>query len=251
MNDERRIETLNAAKGELNEKDGYDCKLCNNRGVIFYLRQTTACGFSYTETVARKCSCMNRRRAIRELKTIGLINAASFSFENYETPEDWQKDIKALACWFIKDPAANCFYIGGQRETGKTHICTAVILSLAERGFKYRCVLWGNNTAKLKNTAFLKTAEVLYIDNFLKCSDGAKPTAANIRLAADILNARINDSKKITVISSRFTAEQLLSFDNAVINRMLCKAGRYKLSIEQDINKNYRLKRTEAERCVI
>ena len=87
-----------------------------------------------------------------------------------------------------------------------------------------------------------KNAKVLYIDDFLKVKKGEEPTPADINLAFEILNYRLLDPDKITVISSEKTLLDLLNYDEATMSRIFKAAGRYKINIEKDIKKNYRLK---------
>ena len=71
----------------------------------------------------------------------------------------------------------------------------------------------------------LKTVEVLYIDDFLKGSD----TDADIRLAFEILNARYNDKRLRTVISSERDITELLERDEALGSRIYERAKGYTL----------------------
>ena len=48
-----------------------------------------------------------------------------------------------------------------------------------------------------------KTAEVLYIDDFLKTRNGALPTDGDINLAFEIINARYNNRALRTIFSGK------------------------------------------------
>lgn len=248
MSDSKMIERYNAAVGNLNERDGYDCRICRNKGVVF-VPVKTAFG---ADVAARDCICKEIRSSLKELKASGLVNPEDFSFEKYQTPEDWQKHIRETAQAFVNDEAAHWFYISGQTGAGKTHICTAITKHYIDKGYNCRYMPWRDTAVKLKTLAGdksysekitpYKDARVLYIDDFLKCKSGTDPTPADINLAFELLNYRLGDKDKITVISSEFTIRQALEFDEATISRIYHRAGRYKLNIEKDMSKNYRLK---------
>lgn len=66
----------------------------------------------------------------------------------------------------------------------------------------------------------LKRVTVLYIDDLFKTGRGQAPTVGDVNLAFEILNARYNDSRKITIISTELPMEELLNIDEAVGGRI-------------------------------
>lgn len=66
----------------------------------------------------------------------------------------------------------------------------------------------------------LKRVRVLYIDDLFKTGKGQQPTTGDVNLAFEILNARYNDSSKITLLSSELTVDQILAIDEAVGSRI-------------------------------
>ena len=76
---------------------------------------------------------------------------------------------------------------------------------------------------------------VLYIDDFLK--GGASD--ADIRLAFEILNARYNDSKLKTIISSEMDLTAILNRDEALGGRIYERA---KKNVLRAPGKNWRLR---------
>mgnify|MGYP003290455081 CR=1 FL=1 len=175
------------------------------------------------------------------------------SFDKFETPEEWQKVFKEKAQAFCKDDAARWFYVGGQSGAGKSHLCTAICAHYIKAGKDVRYMLWRDDAVKMKSavndfeqyqqliTPF-KNVDVLYIDDFLKTQDGTEPTRADLNLAFELLNYRLLDKDKITIISSEFTINRALEFDEATVGRIYQQAGEYKINIDRDINKNYRLR---------
>lgn len=66
----------------------------------------------------------------------------------------------------------------------------------------------------------LKRVKVLYIDDLFKTGKGQNPTTGDVNLAFEILNARYNDTSKITLLSSELTMPLILNIDEAVGSRI-------------------------------
>lgn len=212
-----RVRWDNESSGAL---PGPDCPICRNRGYHTEMRD----GY----IVSAECECMKRRRSERNIKSSGLSDmVARYTFDAYQTPEPWHQTAKAIAKDYAESPAG-WFVAAGNVGTGKTHLCTAICGQLMEAGKEVRYMLWRDDGAKLKslvtdeaayNAAIrpYKSAEVLYIDDFWK---GAKVTDGDINLAFELLNYRYNDSKKITIISTEKTVEQMMEIDEAIGSRI-------------------------------
>ena len=96
------IEILNNRIGELNKKDGIDCKLCKNKGVIYYLKEENKGTIYEDEAYVRDCECKKQRQALENIKNNGLLNAFDTkTLESYKTPYNWQLAIKNKALEFI------------------------------------------------------------------------------------------------------------------------------------------------------
>lgn len=236
----------NRLMGDLNERDGYNCQKCNNRGYIFKLDKN---GYE----CQAECECMAVRRNLRAMQKSGLGDVlAGCTFEKYETTEEWQKLIKQKAETFCVDDAAKWFYIGGQVGIGKSHLCSAIARHYVHSGKSVKYMVWTEESKKLKASVndYLyqelideyKNVEVLYIDDFLKVKQGEKPTPADISLAFEIINHRMLNKDAITIISSEKTINELLEYDEATMSRIYQKTGKYRISIGKDQSKNYRLK---------
>lgn len=247
-----RCDMANNDPGELNEGDGHNCDICKNKGYIYFVDKYPFSGKPFQNS--RPCKCMAVRRTLRRAKKSGLGNILTdFTFQKYETPEEWQQQIKSKAQMFCKDDTAKWFYIGGQSGAGKSHICTAIAGYYIKQGKDCRYMLWRDDAVKLKALVSdyeqyqkqineFKNIDVLYIDDFLKTQRGTEPTQADINLAFELLNYRLMDSEKITIISSEYTIAKALEFDEATIGRIYQQAGLYKISIDKDMKKNYRLR---------
>ena len=93
----------------------------------------------------------------------------------------------------------------------------------------------------------LKTVDVLYIDDLFKptLDDYGKrryPTAADVKLAFEIINQRYMDGLW-TIISSEWTMEEMAAFDEATASRIAEMCGEYQIVIARDRKKNQRFKK--------
>lgn len=215
---------------------GVDCPICNNTGHLLYRKD----GITY----AKECECMNKRRFLRRVKKSGMDDMLSrYTFDLYETPTAEWADIKQTAEAFC-EAENGWFFICGQSGSGKTHICTAICSKLIDKCDVYY-MAWRDESRQLKalmNTEELdqrldqlKRVEVLYIDDFLK--GGAND--ADIRLAFEIINARYNDTRLRTIISTEATLETLLRIDEALGSRIIERSRGYRCRSPKE---NWRLK---------
>ena len=242
---QRRADIYNNEVGEL---VGYDCAICKNKGLIAVIVD----GYE----AMKECKCMETRMAMQRLAKSGLAELLDeCTFDNFITSEDWQRKIKATVELFTtNEPQSKSawLYVGGQVGAGKTHLCTASVGKYLESGKSARYMLWRDESVSLKaivndDEAYasainpLKTAEVLYIDDFFKTERGKSPTTADINLAFELLNYRYNNRSLVTIISSEWLIEDLIDFDEAVGSRIYQRSKGYCVQIGRARNKNYRL----------
>ena len=254
---EHNAESFNASEGDRHLLDGYNCDICHNKGVISVVRDRTDIrGNEVFEEYLTPCRCDKIRRSIMRMKRSGLEELfKKYRFENYVADEPWQKTIKEQAKHFAEHPAP-VFFIGGQSGCGKTHLCTAISRELLLAGNELRYVLWRDESVKMKSAVNneekyqalieeLKRVDVLYIDDFLKVpigQDASKPTSADLGLALEIINNRYN-AKLITIISSEWTVNDIIGFDEALGGRIYEMAGRENCAnLKKDKKKNYRIR---------
>lgn len=247
------VDSYNNSVGNLNEKDGYNCPVCKNKGEIAVL-------FEYPAGIWRDkfqpCKCATVRSCIRKMEESGLGNVIrDKTFDAYEATEPWQKTIKTAAMQYAKN-AVGWFFLGGQPGSGKSHLGAAVCREFLLNGKSVAYMVWPDDSAAIKGAATdyeqrerllarLKRANVLYIDDLFKPSRNEdhvkqRPTGPDIRLAFEILNYRYNDPKLLTIISSEFTTDELLAIDEAFGSRIIEKS--VALNIAEDMSRNYRLR---------
>lgn len=212
-----KAEAVNRMTGQLGE---LDCQICRNKG---YIAIKNGNGI-----VTRECACVAKRRVLKRIRQSGMGDMLNmFTFDTYETPKPWHKDVKRKAVEYITDGFGKWFLIVGASGTGKTHICTAMCSELIEAGKRVRYMLWRQEAPRLKAMVYDRAtyeqemhgyarADVLYIDDFFKGS----VTDADINLAFELLNARYNAPRTQTIISSEKTVEELLDIDEAIGSRV-------------------------------
>ncbi|OHE41501.1 MAG: hypothetical protein A2Y16_05525 [Tenericutes bacterium GWF2_57_13] len=238
----------NDSDGDLNE-DGISCEKCKNKGYIM----TIIDGYKTLEP----CTCMAGRKSRKLIKKSGIEKLLSlYTFETYKCEFKWQYDIKTQAFRFVDQVfLSKWFYVGGQSGSGKTHICTAILSRLIDKGIEVRYMLWRDDIAKIKAVSFgdgsvelmntWKTIQVLYIDDFFK-SD-TKPSPTDVNIAFEILNYRYNN-KMPTLISSEYTVDVILSIDEAIGSRIVQMCGSdFRINVPAAIEKNHRLKKENAD----
>ena len=218
-----RAAIANGLSGNLGE---LDCPKCRNKGWVAY---------NDGDSIAyEKCDCMPHRAALKRIRKSGLSALLEdYRLDNYETPEPWQESALAKARQYTENPGAHWLYIFGPPGTGKSHLCTGICGALLETGQGVRYMLWRDESRDLKaivndsaayNTVMydLKSADILYIDDFLKGGTGD----ADKRLAFELLNSRYN-SRRPTLISSELSINNVLDWDEAIGSRIYERAKGY------------------------
>ena len=244
-----KLDAYNSLNGSL----GYiDCPECRNKGFIAVINDDG-------QEVMRECNCMRTRRLYHNLEHSGLQGVHErYKLENYTTAEQWQKDILIKATRYIKDiKSGNKYwmYAGGQRGSGKSHICTAVSCRLIAYGKRVLFKMWQDVVSEYRAKTYkdderrnftdeIFGCDVLYIDDFLKCRS-RNDIDYNYDLAFQVLNARYN-ARKITIISSELTIKELSKEDSSLSGRIveMANKGEYVLSIEKSSDKDMRMKRS-------
>ena len=237
----QKEELFNSAKGDGN------CPICKGKGFVMKIEN----GYEYLGYCVCKIKEINNER-IAKSGLSDIIN--KYTFENFETKEEWQKRFKASAIRFSQNPSG-WFYAGGQSGCGKTHICTAITKSLMDKGFGSRYMIWPSEIIKLKANknsdeeyqrliSTWQLCRVLYIDDFFKQPSGSNstPTQSDIMTAFEILNYRYNNRNKlITIISSEHSIDDLIYYDEALGSRIFEMSKGSINIIKNESKRNFRL----------
>jgi DNA replication protein DnaC len=88
---------------------------------------------------------------------------------------------------------------------------------------------------------WLKEVDLLYLDDFLKITAGKEPSAADIRIAHELLNHRYV-ARKRTIISSERYLNEIIDIDQATGGRIAERARGYTLNLQRTKAKDYRMK---------
>lgn len=245
---ENIAEMINRTKVTADE--GYNCTKCGNRGWFINVRD----GYEYI----RDCECMTIRASLRNMEQSGLVYLEEkYTFDNYVVNTVWRQEFKRRALDFLAVCQVDSpwFFAGGQTGAGKSHICTALAVSLLKSGKRTRYVIWSQVAPRLKGAApdfnlktELEECDVLYIDDLFKTgaaygSDRMTPSNTDIRIAFDLLSHRVNLAKKITILSSELTITQLLELDEATAGRIVERTNgqRFMYNIGKNTSRNWRI----------
>ncbi len=157
------------------------------------------------------CKCTEKANSRHKLEMAGLAKQAErFTFDKYTTFARWRKPLKEKAMKYTTEWKKHSFFIAGQSGAGKSHLCTAIINVLIEQGISFEYIQWVKISGKLKalvndpeayerELKKYKDCDLLYIDDFLK----QDISAADIRLAYEIIDARYTSGKPIIISSER------------------------------------------------
>lgn len=226
---------------------GYDCPKCKNKGVIYEPRKNELYG--YWEPVAVACGCAKIREELKRRQQSGLRKLMlKYTFDTYKTWDGWQHHILTEAHRYANS-LGGWFFIGGQVGCGKTHICTAIVNQLMERGKAARYMIWNEEITNIKQNvndaavyetliSSLKKAEILYIDDFFK-TGSRSVTAADVAATFKIINHRYNEELP-TIISSELSIAEIIGIDEALGSRIAEMTGGREIFISADPRKNYR-----------
>jgi len=231
-----KADAINEIEGAM---EGDDCPICKNRGYTAIVENGSI--------RAVRCSCLAKREALRIIKQSGLADSLErCTLESYLTPQEWQRQARALAEKFIASPDG-WFVATGGIGSGKTHLCTAICGQLINSGVPTRYMQWRTDSPRLKALVndreqyetminSFKRIPCLYIDDFFK----GTVTDGDINLAFEVLNERYNSEKLITIISSEKSVSDILSIDEAVGSRIYERSKKHLLEIAG--GNNWRLK---------
>ena len=191
----------------------------------------------------RECACVERARSRKRLRDAGLEELAGrCSFDSFRTDTAWQKVMKQKAQDYLGDARRMSFFISGQSGCGKTHLCTAVCNEIIRQGGRLRYLQWVRDGTRLKQLvvereayereiAALIETPYLYIDDLFK----QELTAADIRLAYEILGGRYNKGRPV-ILSSERSLEYIRAArggdGEAVAGRIFESCGRGKYCLE-------------------
>lgn len=190
---------------------------------------------------------------LEQMKRNGIYNIQDrlkYSFETYQTNEKWQETVKQLSQDYVKSFNKHSWLaITGISGSGKSHISTSIIFGLASKGIKTDYVSWVSFMSSLKNDLdnagsnvhYLKTRQVLYIDDFLKTTkDNEEPSNYDLGVARDVIWYR-HDNGLPTILSSEYDFETTVNrWNKGLAYRIIENTGKYLIAIGNDDKRNFR-----------
>lgn len=173
------------------------------------------------------------------------------NFKIWNEASKWAKDTGVAYCTNfheIRNGRKNSILLCGQVGSGKTHVSVAIGLNLLKQKIKvvympYRDVITKikqnilDHEYYIKNISKYQLCEVLLIDDLFK----GKVNESDINIIFEIINYRYLNFLPI-IVSSEFSIDKLLAFDEGVGSRVYEMSKDYVVEIEKDMHNNYRLK---------
>lgn len=207
------------------------CPLCGGKG--FIIKHNT----KQQDTITF-CTCKAVDKARLLWKISGIEKERNrLTFNNYKIYNEASEKAKGAAISYfknfnsIKSSRRNSIAFLGQVGSGKTHLSIAIGLNLLAKSIPVVYMSYRVEILKLKQNILdeeyyanslrkYKAASVLIVDDLFK----GKINEADINIIFEIINYRYMNNLPI-IVSSEFTAEKLLYFDEGVGSRIIemCK----------------------------
>jgi DNA replication protein len=207
------------------------------------------------QPLAVACECKKTTKLKNEWKYSGInVEQSKLTFSSFEVWNKASQRMKDTAGAFcadfqeIKGNRRNSILLCGQVGSGKSHCSIAVALNFLKQHIKVVYMPYRDVITKLKQNMIdeefytrtiskYQLCEVLLIDDLFK----GKINDTDVNIMFEIINYRYLNFLPI-IVSSEFSIDKLLAFDEGVGSRIYEMAKDYVVEIEKDISNNYRLK---------
>lgn len=241
---DREVSRFNSHRGK---NPYFHCEKCNDRRNIAYP------DYDAMQVRFKQCDCVNRYKICSQLDMLGLYEFSQrATFDNYKINELWQEKSKKTAMEYVNNYQNKWFFIGGNVGSGKTHLCTAIVLGILEKQpeISVQYFKWDDSIKDLveddpygEKTKDLKDCDVLYLDDFFRLMVGPVPRITEVRKAKEILDYRYM-KRLSTIISSELSLDQIIDIDQAVGSRIVEMSRHYKVvyvQTDDKIERNVRM----------
>lgn len=230
------------------KKNYYKCDKCMDTGWILIEKENSV-------PLAVSCECREMDILKRQWKAAGINpEDSSQTFTNFEVWNEHSRKAKDTAIAYYRDfqtvrkSKRNSIMICGQVGSGKTHLTVALALNFINKKIKvvympYRDVITKIKQNMLDDEYYKKvisryqTCDVLLMDDLFK----GKINETDINIMFEILNYRYQNRLPI-IVSTEFTVEKLLAFDEAIGSRIYEMCKDYIVEIGKGRENNYRLR---------
>lgn len=226
----------------------YKCEKCRDTGWILIHQENK-------NDLAVPCECQEKIKSINEWKSAGINPEMSQqTFGNFEVWNESSKKAKEMAAQYyknfneIKSQRRNSIILCGQVGSGKSHLTIALGINFINKNIKVVYMPYRDTITKIKQNMLdyeyyekviskYKNCDILLIDDLFK----GKITQSDINIMFEIINYRYNNHKPM-IVSSEFTIEEILSFDEAAGSRIYEMCKEYIVEIERSMDNNYRVR---------
>lgn len=206
------------------------------------------------QPLMQECECRTKEK-VKMLWSSSGINTEDLdkSFSNFEEWNDKSKEMKIKGTLYfknykdIKNNRRNSILLCGNPGSGKTHIALALANNFLKKNIKVVYMPYRDIITKLKQNMIdeeyykkilskYQTCEIVLIDDLFK----GKINETDINIMFELVNYRYLNHLPM-IISTEFTIDRLLSFDEAIGSRIYEMSKDYIVEIEGTSN-NYRLR---------
>ena len=241
-------ESLQKTSEKSMRETSYKCIKCRDTGWILKPME-------HGHPLAVECECRKREKIKNQWKSAGInpemINCTFGNFNVYNRISEKMKDT-ALSYLNefddIRKSRKNSIMLCGQVGCGKTHLSIAIGINMIKRNKRVVYMPYRDVITKIKQNMIdeeyyrksisrFQTCEILLIDDMFK----GKVNESDINIMFEIINYRYLNFLPI-IVSSEFTVENLLGFDQGVGSRIYEMCKDYIVEVEKDVKNNYRLR---------
>lgn len=226
----------------------YKCSKCRDTGWIIVPKEKT-------QPFTVMCDCRKEERLKQHWKAYGINpDMINYKLSNFNIWNESSETAKYTALEYednfdaIKHSRQNSILLCGQSGSGKSHLSIALAVNLIKRGVKTMYMPYRDVVTKIKQNMLddeyyaktlskYQTCEVLLIDDLFK----GKVNESDINISFEIINYRYLNFLPV-IISTEYSINQLLNFDEAVGSRIYEMSKDYVVEIEKNKSNNYRLR---------
>jgi len=226
----------------------YKCDKCGDTGWILIPQENM-------QPLAIACECRKIEKLKSEWRYSGInVEQSKLTFASFEVWNEASQRTKDTAVAYcndfdeIREERRNSILFCGQVGGGKTHASIALALNFLKQKIRVVYMPYRDVITKIKQNMIdqeyyskaiskYQLCEVLLIDDLFK----GKINDSDINIVFEIINYRYLNFLPI-IVSSEFSIDRLLAFDEGVASRIYEMSKDYVVEIEKDIRNNYRLK---------
>lgn len=245
---QRSQESLQKLKERKLKKTSYKCDKCSDTGWIIIPQENR-------QSLALSCDCRKIEKLKNEWKYSGInIEQTKHTFSNFQVWSKASQRMRDTALTYynefneVRNNRRNSILFCGQVGSGKSHCSIALAVNFLKQRIRVVYMAYRDVITKIKQNMidqeyYTKTiskyqlCEVLLIDDLFK----GKVNETDVNIMFEIINYRYLNYLPI-IVSSEFSIESLLAFDEGVSSRIYEMSKDYTVEIEKDIRNNYRLK---------